>query len=1813
MSKLQRLRDNIAAIECALKGENNAEVLGKYSGFGGLGFILNGIYQRSWSKSDMQYCADTMRLYEILKENAKDTHELLEWQQSLKQSTLTAFYTPLKFVDEMMISLCGKERVYNSDGSVGVTYNRETERAFKNILDPAAGNGVFAKTALWYLASHNASLVAYEKDLLTGTILDKTLKGWNYCGKLESVKADVRIDGFETIPASELGTYDLVSTNVPFGDISVYDPAYTKSENAVRREAAKMIHRYYVLKGLDCLRDGGIEAYIITSNYLNNDSEQVQEALKQSRLIGAYRLANNLFKENGTEVGTDLLVLQKDVNKKELTADECMLLTTCEEGGCPTNMYFTCYPDHIVSTAWTVGTDAYGKRAFEYYHRGGVSGIAEQLGKVLAEDMKEKCDVGQFERGAKPCGEPQGAVAKKPATCTTGTVAKKKAPTKQEAALMALHGCYLELESNERTKQVEDSETRKNLNELYEEYVDNYGKLHDTKNKQMAKRLNMVELLALEIKDDQGEYRKADIFFKPVAFATEERTEPMTAHEALAASLNEYGKPNMPFMEDKTGKDEESICQELAGELFWNPLSNEYQIKAQFVSGNVVEKLANARRWVTRNGREMEEREKTAIAALEAAVPTPIPFADLDFNLGERWISADIYQQFASDFFSMPENRAEVRVKYAPEIDQYVVASMCWNERIRTQFSVTSETGNKVDGVDLLTHALHNTMPKLMKYKRNEHGRILTKINSKGETENEKEEDTEAVQLANSKIEEIRSGYVEWLQQQPKELRDKLADEYNRRFNCFVKPEYDGSHQTFPDLDRKAILEKYGVKDLYKSQKDCIWMLLLNGGGICDHEVGSGKTMIMCIAAHEMKRLGMCHKPMIIGLKANVSAIAETYRTCYPKAKVLFATEQDYCAANRVDFFNRMKTGDWDCIIMSHDQFGRIPQSLEIQRDITYTMLQQVEDSLDAVSRNRDGGYEITRKMQRGLEKRKNNLSAKLAKIKDDLKNRKDDVADFDELGIDHIFIDESHQFKNLGFVTRHDRVAGLGNVEGSQRAFNLLMALRTIQKKTGRDLGATFLSGTTVTNSLTELYLLFHYLRPKALEKQGITCFDAWAAIFTKKSQEYEFSLTNTIQLKERFRYFIKVPELAMFYNEITDYKTAEDVGIVRPKKDPVLLKLEPTPDQEEYIKVLMEFARTGDFSLIGIDNPTKQQENAKMLYATDLARKMSLDMRLIDPMYGDHPNNKVSRCAEKIYQWYKAFDEMKGTQLVFSDLSTWQGKSQWSVYGAIKDKLIDEYHIPADEIRFIQEAKNDKQKQEIIKLTNEGKVRVLFGSTSMLGTGVNAQKRVVCVHHLDTPWRPSDLEQRDGRAVRKGNEIAADWQDNKVKVIIYAVERSLDSYKFQLLHSKQVFISQLKHGQLNVRTLDEGAMDEKGGMNFAEYMAVLSGNRDLLERAKLEKRIAALEGERKNFYRERHSQEDKLASLQQQTEAYKANIESAQRDLQRFEQAAEKDAEGNAMNKIDIDGFAIDTDIFPIGSKEWTAAVARELMRIDNDTQLPPMQVKTIGHLYGFPIQIRTEATGSETHHDGSVTTTYRNVFSVKGEKIGHTIDNGRLNHGVLAKAAGYALECLLAIPKRLENWQWHVDNNTVTIKQLESILAVEWGKDDALRQMKQDLVALDKKIGASLKKTDDEVKDIATENKKELPYKFSIDRGDTTVTFKRSLLSLVSISEMKQLCERLVEGIEGWRKSHWSLSDGWSWRGETRYHDEVSVEFTLGEKAEAFILEAMRLQEQRANDKAWLKEHAGLASNGTEVTRDNETILAAREMLKPGKKAA
>lgn len=686
--------------------------------------------------------------------------------------------------------------------------------------------------------------------------------------------------------------------------------------------------------------------------------------------------------------------------------------------------------------------------------------------------------------------------------------------------------------------------------------------------------------------------------------------------------------------------------------------------------------------------------------------------------------------------------------------------------------------------------------------------------------------------------------------------------------------------------------------------------------------------------------------------------------------------------------------------------------------------------------------------MLAGAEKQKENLEVKLKTLQHDIENRKDDIVDFKMMGIDHLFVDESHQFKNLIFNTRHSRVAGLGNQQGSLKALNLLFAIRTIQERTDADMGATFLSGTTISNSLTELYLLFKYLRPRALAKQGINSFDAWAAIYAKKTTDYEFSVANNIVAKERFRYFIKVPELAQFYSEITDYRTAEMIGIDRPEKNEIFYNIPPTPDQEKFIEKLMEFAKSGKGELLGREPLSKKEEKAKMLIATDYARKMSLDMRMVSPHYQDHADNKASHCADNIAKYYNKFNAQKGTQFIFSDLGTYK-PNQWNIYSEIKRKLVEDHDIPAHEIRFIQEAKNDKQRKELIKGMNEGKIRVLFGSTSMLGTGVNAQKRAVAVHHLDTPWRPSDLAQRDGRAIRKGNEITKHFNDNKVDVIIYAVEKSLDSYKFNLLHNKQLFIDQLKSNNLGKRTIDEGSMDEKSGMNFSEYVAILMGNTDLLDKAKIEKQIAGLESERQSFNRSKSSTKYKLKDYEAELEKAQSRYDRMSLDWNNLQGCIQKNTDGSVTNLIKLDGLSPNADIKQIGAKLNQLA---DKSRTGGDYE-------EIGNLYGFQLLVKTEMSQKEGV-DIRV-----NRFFIQGEgTIKYTFNNG-----VMAKDPETAslnfIKALEKLPTYIRKEQENMADFQKNIPILKEVINGTWTKENRLSELKTELAAIERKIQLSI----------------------------------------------------------------------------------------------------------------------------------------------------
>ena len=1826
------------------------DVLRGYSGFGGLKCILypaaNLSDSTKWPKSEMPLFTQTMELHSLLRENAQSEQEYKRYVDSLKSSVLTAFYTPNVFVNTLVDT-------FNYFGIIP-----------EKVLEPSSGIGVFVDAVKQ--KNRDAYVMAYEKDLLTGKVL-----------KALHPESIVRIEGFEKLAKPFENYFDMAVSNIPFGDIAVFDAAYTNSKEPVRRQAAKMVHNYFFLKALDAVHNGGVVAFITSQGVMDSPTSAPirEEMLRHADLVSAVRLPNNLFTENAnTEVGSDLIILQKNTAKKELAETDSLFINVEDVDGIGTSAYFVAHGDHIVHTSAKRDTDPYGKPAMEYIHEGGVNGIAADMAKVVqadisvhfdyslyrgkavkdAEVVKEKTVTQEAEQKetaptqekatepiaqeqhkekAKPSpspmltlfdlweenGEeiPQDEVTEKPKTkAKKATEAKprkkkevtavqqtlaldfsatlnmnkgrkkekeglpdnpddiyadinweenppingfyevmmdmtpeqriklrviaeehrkaelerqgltdtmnpaflpskeamekygshhdgqQKAGTKRTSptvkvqkpvdltprpfegerqpfyrdgtivldkdgnlghlrdvsdygatfhplevsasqtailtAYIPLRDTYETLYTYEADNREENKQLREELNTLYDQFVKDFGNLNQGR---MAKLLLMDshgrDTLAIE-RVENGQFIKADIFDHPVSFNINEVTQVDTPEEALSASLNKYGGVNLGYMAWLTSMEIGELIDGLKGRIYFNPLTTGYEVKDRFIAGNVIDKAERIERWIDwqRQRKEENGEEYTvdpsvaeSLQALKDAFPERIQFAELDFNFGERWIPTGMFSAYMSQLYG-----TDIRIGYSESMDEFSVACSEKNMKINEEYCVRGYY-RSYDGIALLKHALHNTCPDMMKcIGTDENGNDI------------KVRDAEGIQLANAKIDEIRNGFSDWLEEQSPEFKERLTDMYNRKFNCFVRPKYDGSHQTFPDLDMKSLERRYGIKSIYGSQKDCIWMLKQNGGGICDHEVGTGKTLIMCIAAHEMKRLGMAHKPMIIGLKANVAEIAVTYMAAYPNARILYASEKDFSTQNRIKFFNTIKNNDFDCVIMSHDQFGKIPQSPELQQEILQAELDSVEENLEVL---RAQGKEVSKKMLRGLEKRKFNLEAKLERIAYQIETRTDDVCDFKQMGIDHLFVDESHQFKNLMFNTRHDRVAGLGNSEGSQRALNMLFAIRTIQERTGRDLGATFLSGTTISNSLTELYLLFKYLRPRELERQNIRCFDAWAAIFAKKTTDFEFNVTNNIVQKERFRYFIKVPELAAFYNEITDYRTAADVGVDRPEKNEILHNIPPTPDQEKFIKRLMEFAKSGDATLLGRPPLSETEEKAKMLIATDYARKMALDMRMISPNYEDHPDNKASHCAKMIAEYYQRFNAQKGTQFVFSDLGTWQGNECWSVYSEIKRKLVEDYGIPANEIRFIQECKNEKARKAVISAMNEGSVRVLFGSTSMLGTGVNAQKRAVAIHHLDTPWRPSDLEQRNGRAVRARNEIAKHFADNKVDVIIYAVEKSLDSYKFNLLHCKQMFISQLKSGALGARTIDEGAMDEKSGMNFSEYMAILSGNTDLLDKAKLEKKIAALEGERKSFNKGRNESLWKLENRQDELERNNGVIAKLQEDFDKHKSQRKLDGDGNLLNPIRLDGFK-PTDEESIGKQ--LQKIAKE-----KDTK---GEYRRIGEIHGFPILMCSEPL------DKDGLGMFQNKFCVEGN-YKYRYNNGFIALADPIAAARNFINSLERIPQTIEQYK---EKNAVLAKDiplLKEIVGKQWKKEDELKGLKSELAALDRKIQLELAK--------------------------------------------------------------------------------------------------------------------------------------------------
>ena len=1639
-SKLKSLVANVEAIATAMKvriddrqaTDEEKEVLSRYSGFGGIKDVLNIGTEHTVSDDvaePIRKLQDLIGAYPYYDDAMRQAVI-----NSIKSSVLTAFYTPKFLVDAV---------------------TRQIHATFKDnclqmstFLEPSAGIGGFLPVSMPGTRSY-----AFEKDCLTGLILS-----------LLYDEATTVTAGFETIADQHLEheSFDVIASNIPFGNFRVFDAEMWK-KGGMYEQSAKTIHNYFFVKAMELLNEGGLLAFVAPRGIADTPGNKfVREYLvNHADLITALRLPDTLFMQtSGIEVGSDLLIFQKHSRKATLSLREKMFLQVSKEkadtAGTMTdyaNKIFT-LPKTALATDSRIALNQFGKYVRKYQWLGDENAMSQYLSALLKYDFDRyfrKALFGGHGQDNAPVqmslfGEPQTAKGIRAYTedmetwmkngamvvfeGQVGTLRFRKSSRYTETAVdfvpvddgkvntdraadyFPIRKAYFELSGREREEQKEYPEFRKQLNALYDAFVAKWGFFHDNDNKEFIMLDSLgTEVFTIEMQVGRDIF-KADVMREPVAFKKIDTAVTLSPVEALASSLNFYGKVDMGYMAQATNKEEEEIIEALQGEIFYNPANGEWEHKGKFLSGNIIAKQEETLSFLPNLAGKEKEWAEASAKALENTIPEPIPYEELDINMGERWIDTKLYADFASDLFGVGAD-----VMYFDVNDTYLIRLQGYSPVAYNTYSVRNYNGE-----DLFVHALHDTVPEITK----EEYRNGSKI---------RVPDEEAMQEAAAKIQEIRDRFNRWLDDEPLEVRDELVRTYNERFNCYVRPHYDGSAQTFPGLS----FELFPYKELYPSQKDAIWMIKQNGGGICWHEVGTGKTMIMCVAAYEMKRLGLVQKPLIIGLKANVHEIADTFRKAYPTAKVLYPGKEDFTPANRKEVFSKIKNNNWDCIILTHDQFSKIPQSEETMYDIFSEELADVERSLEVLEqstmRYRSG------RMQKGLETRKQNLEAKLAELQMKIDLRKDDTIDFRSMGIDHIFVDECHCYKNLMFQTRHTRVAGIGNAQGSQRAMNLLFAIRDIQRRTGKDLGATFLSGTVVVNALTELYVMFKYLRPRELKRQQVSCFDAWAAIFTKKAADYELNVTGTIKRKERFRTYIKVPELAMFLREITDYRTADMINLDVPDKNVRFLSHAPTIQQEEMIGRLVAFAHSGQWEDLGLDIPQPDNlDKAKMLVATNVARKMSLDMRLLGDKFTDDPNNKASICARTIYDYYVSSNANRGTQFVFSDLATYK-PNEWNIYSDIKDKLVA-MGIPADEIQFIQYAKTERARKKLFADMNSGRVRVLFGSTSMLGTGVNAQERAVAVHHLEIPWRPADMEQRNGRAVRKGNTVKL-WGNNTVDVVIYGTEKTLDAYKFNLLKTKQMFINQINNGTIAVRRIDEDAMDEDNGMNFAEFVALLSGNTDLLEKTKLDNKIMQLEKEQAIFKKDRIRAERKIA----------ANRE----DMTKAESAAARMTQDWEY----ITSYTGDRTTRLLNLAQATAEeTGRELHRISKTYRNGA--IGTIGTYAGLNLSVYSEYDMGGTF--------YRNTFLVEGVsglKYRCGI-SGALPLGFV-ESSRYPQAALEKLPGMIEEQRQKIAKLESEIPTLETIIARKWSKADELARLKQECNALQHRIDESMKEAE------------------------------------------------------------------------------------------------------------------------------------------------
>ena len=1401
----EKFRNNMAAInllheleiENRLATPEEQEVLSQYVGWGGLPMAFDE-HNAAWAE-------EFKELYASLSP---------EEYRAAMESTLTAFYTPPVVIKAMYDAL---DRLGFSQG---------------NILEPSCGTGNFF--GLLPESMQNSKLHGVEIDSLTGRIAKQLYQ-----------KANIAIEGFEKTNLPD-DHFDVVLGNVPFGEIRVNDSRYNAQKF--------LIHDYFFAKALDKVRAGGVVMFITSKGTMDKASPEVRKYIAQrAELLGAIRLPDNTFKANaGTEVTSDILILQKRDRVMDIEPDWVHLDT--DENGVTMNRYFVEHPEMVLGEIKMESTrfgtfEPVCKARKDIPLSELLSNAVQRINGEIPE-LDNRVDEISDEQELSVPADPN--VRNFSFTLVDGRVYFRENDRMQPASvsmtaenrikgLIQIRDCVrklIEYQTEDYPEEMICTE-QENLNRLYDAYTAKYGLINSRGNYlAFASDESYFLLCSLEVLDDEGNFkRKADMFTKRTIKPHREVTSVETASEALALSIGEKARVDLPYMEQLTGKTQAELVQDLQGVIFKVPNCEpvSYVAADEYLSGNVRNKLTVAE-LAAKNDPELAVN----VEALKKVIPKDLSAAEISVRLGATWIPQEDIQRFVMELLTPSSYAAgRLKVRYTPINGDWFIenkSSDMGNVKADSTYGTKRASAYRI-----IEDTLNLRDTRIFDYVYDEHGNKKAVFNAKETT------------AAQAKQEVIKQAFQDWIWKDP-ERRNRLVRYYNDTFNSVRPREYDGSHITFGGISPEITLRPHQV--------NAIAHILYGGNTLLAHKVGAGKTFEMVAAAQESKRLGLCQKSMFVVPNHLVGQWASEYLRLYPSANILVTTKQDFETGNRKKFCGRIATGDYDAVIIGHSQFEKIPMSIERQREQLEKQLDDIERGIDDVQASK--GEQFTVKQ---LMKTRKAIKTKLEKLNDT--KRKDTVIDFEQLGVDRLFIDESHFYKNLYLYTKMRNVGGIAQTE-AQKSSDLFMKCRYLDEITGNR-GTVFATGTPVSNSMVELYSVQRYLQYDTLAQNGLQHFDSWASTFGETVTALELAPEGTnYRAKTRFAKFYNLPELMHMFREVADIQTADMLKLPVPKVNYHNIKTKPSEIQTEMVASLAKRAEKVRARLVepNIDN---------MLKITNDGRKLALDQRMIDPMLPDDPDSKVNACVDNVYRIWEEHADTKATQLVFCDLSTPKNDGTFNVYDDMREKLIAR-GIPAEQIRFIHEATTDAQKKELFGKVRSGEVRVLFGSTPKMGAGTNVQDRLIAIHNLDCPWRPSDLEQRQGRIERQGNMFP------EVEVYRYVTEQTFDAYLYQLVESKQKFISQIMTSKSPVRSAED--VDEVA-LSFAEVKMLATGDARFKEKMDLDIQVSKLRVLKQSYLSEHYDLEDRVLKYYPQTiKEYEERIAGYENDAALAEQ---------------------------------------------------------------------------------------------------------------------------------------------------------------------------------------------------------------------------------------------------------------------------------------------------------------------------------------